>query len=156
MTVYIDDADETEEGEFVHNDRHYFLFRIIADTEDELHAMAKKIPNLVSEAFDGDVYHITAGKRATLVALGAKEVNDKVISMMLANLYLGDEMGDEKPAGPSPARDTAASMPWASRDEYAKMRRNTPMTPCGRSAGVCSIVIRHRTDPPATKSLIGP
>lgn len=32
MTVYIDDADETEEGEFVRHDRTYHLFRMIAES----------------------------------------------------------------------------------------------------------------------------
>ena len=93
MTVYIDDADDTEEGEFKRNNRTYFLFRMIADTEDELHAMAKKF-NLLTVSFDGDVYHVNSGKRRDLVNAGAKEVSDKVMSMMIANLYFGDDIGD--------------------------------------------------------------
>ena len=54
MTVYIDDADDTEEGTFERNDHTYFLFRVIADTEDELHAVAKK-HKFLSVSFDGDV-----------------------------------------------------------------------------------------------------
>lgn len=49
------------------------MFHMIADTDDELHAMARRI-GVLRRWFQGDHYDITKAKRILAVKLGAVEI----------------------------------------------------------------------------------
>lgn len=65
MTVYVDDM----RAKF----RRMIMCHMIADTEDELHAMAERI-GIAVRWHQGDHYDIALSKRALAVAAGAVEI----------------------------------------------------------------------------------
>jgi hypothetical protein len=65
MTVYVDDM-RASLGRMI-------MCHMVADTDEELHAMADKI-GINRKWFQGDHYDISQGKRASAVMLGAKEI----------------------------------------------------------------------------------
>jgi hypothetical protein len=72
MTVYVDDM----RAEFFPPQapgRRFIMCHMIADTEDELHAMAARI-GVARKWYRGDHYDITLSKRRLAVAAGAQEI----------------------------------------------------------------------------------
>jgi len=78
MTVYVDDMYASEIGRF----RRMKMSHMIADTEDELHAMADKI-GVARRWYQGDHYDIALSKRALAVKFGAREVTMRQLSFMV-------------------------------------------------------------------------
>ncbi|ADE12192.1 DUF4031 domain-containing protein [Sideroxydans lithotrophicus] len=70
MTVYVDDM-RAPYGRMI-------MCHMIADTAEELHAMADKI-GVARRWYQGDHYDICRAKRAQAVQLGAKEVSSREI-----------------------------------------------------------------------------
>jgi hypothetical protein len=69
MTVYVDDMHKHPMGRF----RRMKMSHMIADTEEELHAMASKI-GVARKWFQGDHYDVCLSMRAKAVSLGAQEI----------------------------------------------------------------------------------
>lgn len=69
MTVYVDDMFKYPMGEF----RRMKMSHMMADTDDELHAMAQRI-GLKREWFQGDHYDVSITVRQKAVAAGAVEI----------------------------------------------------------------------------------
>jgi len=79
MTVYVDDMFKYPMGEF----RRMKMSHMIADTEEELHAMAAAI-GVARRWFQGDHYDISMGRRDMAIARGAVPINLKVLARMVA------------------------------------------------------------------------
>ncbi len=73
MTVYVDDM-RAKFGRLV-------MCHMIADTDEELHAMADKI-GVARRWHQGDHYDIALSKRALAVAAGAKEITQRECAIM--------------------------------------------------------------------------
>lgn len=73
MTVYVDDM-QAKFGRMV-------MCHMMADSEDELHAMASKI-GVKRKWFQGDHYDIALSKRAQAVKHGAVEVPMREMAMI--------------------------------------------------------------------------
>lgn len=71
MSVYVDDAK--------HHYGRLILCHMLADTVDELHAMADAI-GVARRWFQGDHYDVCLSKRAKAVELGAVEVSQREIA----------------------------------------------------------------------------
>lgn len=69
MTVYVDDMYRYPLGQF----RRMKMSHMVADTEEELHKMARKI-GLSRSWYQGDHYDVSMSTRAKAVAHGAIEV----------------------------------------------------------------------------------
>lgn len=69
MTVYVDDMWKLPTGRF----RRMKMSHMIADTDDELHAMANTI-GVARKWYQGDHYDIALSKRALAVSAGAQEI----------------------------------------------------------------------------------
>lgn len=78
MTVYVDDMHKVPMGRF----GRMKMSHMIADTEEELHAMAAKI-GVARKWYQGDHYDIALSKRALAVQFGAKEVTMKELAAMV-------------------------------------------------------------------------
>lgn len=73
MTVYVDDMKAAFQP--AHRPgRRYVMCHMIADTSEELHAMADRI-GVARKWFQGDHYDITQSKRALAVQAGAKQIS---------------------------------------------------------------------------------
>lgn len=79
MTVFIDDMYLYPMGQF----RGMRMSHMIADTEDELHAIASKI-GMRRSWYQGDHYDVGLAKRELAVKLGAQEVTLKQLACMSA------------------------------------------------------------------------
>lgn len=77
MTVYVDDMYKHPMGRF----RRMKMSHMIADCEEELHAMADKI-GLARKWYQGDHYDVSMSLRAKAIAEGAKEITLKELSVM--------------------------------------------------------------------------
>lgn len=77
MAVYVDDMYTVPMGQF----RRMKMSHLIADTDEELHAMAAKI-GVARKWFQGDHYDIAISKRTRAIALGAIPVTMRTLSMM--------------------------------------------------------------------------
>lgn len=75
MTVYVDDMYKYSTGRF----RRMKMSHMIADTEEELHAMARKI-GVARRWYQGDHYDIALSKRALAVEYGAVEITWRALS----------------------------------------------------------------------------
>ena len=87
MTVYVDDMYLYEMGKFKRGPRTYKMSRMIADTLDELHAMAAKIGvdrRWFQDKASGPHYDITMTKRALAVKAGAVEITLRQSACMCA------------------------------------------------------------------------
>lgn len=80
MTVYVDNM-KAEFGRMI-------MCHMIADTEDELHAMADKI-GVARRWFQGDHYDIAQTKRALAVRAGAVEITWRQAGAMMMLRRLG-------------------------------------------------------------------
>lgn len=72
MTVYVDDMAAEFRPEHV-SGRRYVMCHMIADNEEELHAMADRI-GVARKWYQGDHYDIAKTKRALAVKAGAVEI----------------------------------------------------------------------------------
>lgn len=79
MTVYVDDMYRYPAGQF----GRMKMSHMIADDEEELHAMAARI-SVAKRWYQGDHYDIALGKRAFAVAAGAVEITYMVCGAMVA------------------------------------------------------------------------
>ena len=73
MTVYVDDM----RARF----RDHIMCHMIADTEEELHAMAARI-GIARRWYQGDHYDVTMDRRALAVEYGAREITWRQCSLM--------------------------------------------------------------------------
>lgn len=89
MTVYVDSM-RARFGRMI-------MCHMIADTDDELNAMADRI-GVDRRWHQGDHYDIALSKRALAVQAGAVEISWRVCGMMAANRKAGDEMGTPETA----------------------------------------------------------
>lgn len=103
MTVYVDDMHRYDAGRF----RRMKMSHMIADTDEELHAMAARI-GISRRWYQGDHYDISLGKRALAVTAGAVEITWRQCGAM---------MFVRRRTGRLPAPDRA-------EDELRRKRRN--------------------------------
>lgn len=80
MTVYVDDM----QAPF----RRMIMCHMIADTPEELHAMADRI-GVARRWFQGDHYDIAMIKRRLAVAAGAQQITWRQAGMMMSVVRLG-------------------------------------------------------------------
>ena len=78
MTVYVDDMFRYPMGKF----HRMKMSHMVADTEDELHAMADKI-GVARRWYQGDHYDIAMSKRTLALENGAKEISWRELGMMM-------------------------------------------------------------------------
>lgn len=92
MTVYVDNM--LREYRPRHRPGYvYKMSHMIADSDDELHAMAKKI-GVARKWFQGDHYDIAMSKRTLAIEHGAQSISLKLLGMMASNKRAGCRMGD--------------------------------------------------------------
>lgn len=89
MTVYVDDMHKYQMGQF----GRMKMSHMIADTDDELHAMADLI-GIARRWHQGDHYDIAMSKRALAIQYGAIEVTLKQLACMASLRKAGQPMGD--------------------------------------------------------------
>jgi hypothetical protein len=89
MTVYVDDM-RANFGRMI-------MCHMIADTEEELHAMADKI-GVARKWYQDDHYDIALSKRALAVAAGAREITLRQLSFMAMRRRRGLPMGTPEEA----------------------------------------------------------
>lgn len=77
MTVYVDDMHRRPMGRL----GLLKMSHMLADTEEELHAMADRI-GVARRWFQGDHYDVSLGKRALAVQAGAVEVTVRQMAAM--------------------------------------------------------------------------
>jgi Protein of unknown function (DUF4031) len=93
MTVYVDDMRAAYRG--------MIMCHMMADTLDELHAMAERIGvgrNWFQDSMSGPHYDVSLDKRAAAVAAGAREVTLRELAAMAWNLRRMGSMGDPETA----------------------------------------------------------
>jgi hypothetical protein len=73
VTVYVDDMRAAFRG--------HIMCHMIADTEEELHAMAERI-GIARRWYQGDHYDVTLDRRALAVEYGAREITWRHCSLM--------------------------------------------------------------------------
>jgi len=93
LTVYVDDMFKYPMGQF----GRMKMSHMMADTDDELHAMAAKI-GLRRVWFQGDHYDVAMGARSKAVAAGAREITLKQLAFMAALRRRGLPMGTPEDA----------------------------------------------------------
>jgi len=93
MTVYVDDMYKHPMGQF----RRMKMSHMIADTDDELHAMADRI-EVAWKWYQGDHYDIAMTKRELAIQYGAKPITLKQLAMMAALRKRGESMGEPETA----------------------------------------------------------
>lgn len=89
MTVYVDDMFKHPMGQF----RLMKMSHMIADTDEELHAMADRI-GVARKWYQGDHYDIAMGKRELAIQHGAVAITLKQLACMSALRKRGLPMGD--------------------------------------------------------------
>lgn len=89
MTVYVDTM-RAKYGRMI-------MCHMLADTDDELHAMADRI-GVARKWFQGDHYDIATSKRDLAVKAGAREISWRQASFMATNRRAGDAMGTPETA----------------------------------------------------------
>lgn len=89
MSVYVDDMYKYPMGQF----RRMKMSHLIADTPEELHAMADKI-GLARRWYQGDHYDVAMVTRAKAVKAGAIEITLRQLSAMDGLRRRGEPMGD--------------------------------------------------------------
>jgi hypothetical protein len=85
VTVYVDDM-RARFGRLI-------MCHMIADSDDELRAMADKI-GIAQRWHQGDHFDIALSKRALAVAAGAKEITWRQCGLMVANRKRNGSLGD--------------------------------------------------------------
>jgi hypothetical protein len=106
VTVYVDDMKADFKPKH-RPGRVYVMSHMIADTEEELHAMAKHI-GVARRWYQGDHYDITQGKRADAILAGARAITLRQLACMAMNRRRGQPLGTPEQAEESiRARQTA-------------------------------------------------
>ena len=77
--------------------RTYVMSHMIADSEEELHAMAEKI-GVARRWFQGDHYDITQSRKALAVKYGAQLISLRQLSVMAMNRRRGKPLGTPEEA----------------------------------------------------------
>jgi hypothetical protein len=77
--------------------RTYILSHMIADTEEELHAMAAKI-GVARSWYQGDHYDVTQSCKAKALKAGAVQITWRMCSVMAMNRRCGLPMGTPETA----------------------------------------------------------
>jgi hypothetical protein len=91
MTVYVDDMKAPFKP--THGPRHtYVMSHMIADAEEELHAMAAKI-GVLRKSYQGDHYDITQAQRALAIKVGARAITMRQLACMAGLRQRGLPMG---------------------------------------------------------------
>ncbi|MFZ5783931.1 MAG: DUF4031 domain-containing protein [Pseudomonadota bacterium] len=93
VAVYVDDMYRQPMGRF----RRMKMSHMIADTDEELHAMAARI-GVARKWHQGDHYDIAMSKRALAIQCGAKAISLKQLACMSALRRRGLPMGDPETA----------------------------------------------------------
>lgn len=88
MTVYVDAMRPTPKPFRPHRWRYNRACHMLADTNVELEAMARKL-QLRQTWRHGEHYDLTANKRAQAVAAGAREVDTRTIATVMKNQRIG-------------------------------------------------------------------
>ena len=96
MTVYVDDMKAEFEPDH-RPGRRYVMSHMIADTEAELHLMARKI-GVARKWYQGDHYDVTQSKKAEAIKLGARLITWKQLGMMANNRRAGLPLGTPETA----------------------------------------------------------
>jgi Protein of unknown function (DUF4031) len=96
MTVYVDDMNVSYRPAHVPG-RSYSLSHMIADTEEELHAMADRI-GVPRKWYQGDHYDITKSAKARAIAAGAQAITMRQLARMAGNRRRGEPLGTPDPA----------------------------------------------------------
>jgi len=78
MTVYVDDMYKYPMGQF----GRMKMSHMVADTEEELHAMADKL-GLARKWYQGDHYDVSLGVRYRAISLGAEQVTLRQLGLMM-------------------------------------------------------------------------
>ena len=91
MVVYVDNMHSLPMGRY----RGMKMSHLIADTEEELHAMAKLI-GLKRKWFQKNHYDVSLGLRKWAVAHGAIEIDIRTCAVMVGNQRAGYPMGTPK------------------------------------------------------------
>lgn len=92
MTVYVDDMHTLAMGEYRRGGRTYKMSHLIADTPEELHAMADTI-GVNRKWYQGDHYDITKSKRLLAIKAGAVAISVRKLAIMAMNRRAGFPMG---------------------------------------------------------------
>ncbi|MGB4864336.1 MAG: DUF4031 domain-containing protein [Hyphomicrobium sp.] len=116
MTVYVDNMEASFQPSH-RPGRTYVMCHMIADTDDELHAMADKI-GVARKWFQGDHYDIAKSKRALAIQNGAVALSMRDLSAMAMLKRWGRPMGD-----PTTAR---ARLNIARKDARAERAETQP------------------------------
>jgi len=98
MTVYVDNFEAPYQPKH-RPGRTYVMCHMIADTDDELHAMADKI-GVARKWFQKDHYDIAKSKRDLAIKFGAVKIDVRTLAAMATLRRFGGEIGD-----PSTARE---------------------------------------------------
>ncbi|WP_454919266.1 DUF4031 domain-containing protein [Xanthobacter sediminis] len=93
MTVYVDDMYLYPMGQF----GRMKMSHMIADTEEELHALAARI-GLVRQWYQGDHYDVSMSLRAKAIAAGARAIPLKQLAAMASNRRAGLPLGSPETA----------------------------------------------------------
>lgn len=96
MAVYVDDMQAEHKPQHAPG-RRYVMCHMIADTEQELHAMADKI-GVARRWFQGDHYDIAQSKRALAIEHGARAITQRQLAHMAINRRYGYLMGTPETA----------------------------------------------------------
>jgi hypothetical protein len=96
MTVYVDDM-KAEYKPKHRPGRVYIMSHMIADTEEELHAMAKLI-GVARRWYQGDHYDVTQGCKALAIKSGAVQITLRQCAYMTMNRRRGFPMGTPETA----------------------------------------------------------
>jgi Protein of unknown function (DUF4031) len=75
----------------------YLMSHMIADTDDELHAMARKI-NVSRRWYQGDHYDVCKSARELAIELGARQITRIQLSAMAMLRRWGEPMGEPETA----------------------------------------------------------
>jgi hypothetical protein len=109
MACYIDDMHRYPIGQYKVGKYTMKMSHMIADTDEELHAMAARI-GVARRWHQGDHYDVSLGKRALAVKEGAIEITYRQCGLMASNRKATGSLGD-------PATAHAA---WAARRASAR------------------------------------
>jgi Protein of unknown function (DUF4031) len=112
VTVYIDDMHRYPIGELRLGKFTMKMSHMIADSEEELHAMASRI-GVARRWYQDDHYDVSLGKRALAVKAGAVEITYRQYGLMSSNRRACGNLGD-------PA--TAAEV-WTARRRLLRQQR---------------------------------
>lgn len=105
MTIFVDDMFRHPMGNY----GRYKMSHMIADTDEELHALARKI-GVARKWFQGDHYDVCMEKRDLAISFGAQPCTMKQLSAMLLLKRSGRRLG-------TPA--TAIDRYYAWKDSHA-------------------------------------